>query len=60
MWILLAIVIGSVVLIGYVIIEKRVNQRACPGCGFGVSLDGPDEDCPRCGSLIPATNNTKA
>lgn len=60
MWILLTIVIGSAVLTAYVMIEKRINQRACPECGFGVSLDGLDEDCPRCGSLIPGTNNTEA
>jgi len=53
MWILLAIVIGGAVLTTYVIIEKRTNQRACPECGFRVSVDGLDEDCPRCGSLIP-------
>ena len=60
MWIFLAIIIGSAVLIAYVVIEKRINQRACPECSFGVSLDGPDEDCPRCGSLIPGINNTEA
>ena len=53
MWILLAIVIGGVVLLTYVMIEKRINQRACPECGFRVSIDGLDEICPRCGSLIP-------
>ena len=41
------------VLIGYVIVEKRINLRPCPGCGFRVSIDGLDESCPRCGRLIP-------
>lgn len=59
MWILLAIVIGGGVLITYVMIEKRTNQRSCPQCGFRVSLDGPDESCPRCGSLIPNTSKAE-
>lgn len=36
----------------YMWLEKRINQRACAACGFRVSLDSPDPDCPRCnGSL---------
>lgn len=52
MGLILAILIAAVVLVGYVIVEKRINQRACSECGFRVSIDAPDEDCPRCGSLI--------
>jgi Zn finger protein HypA/HybF involved in hydrogenase expression len=50
---LAALIIG-LLLAAYVMIEKRVSQRSCPACGYKVSVDGPDEDCPRCQSLIPA------
>ena len=50
---ILAILICGAVLIAYVIVEKRINQRACLKCGFKASIDGLDEVCPRCGSLIP-------
>jgi len=50
---ILAILICAVVLTAYVFFEKRVNQRACSECGFKASIDGLDEVCPRCGSLIP-------
>lgn len=53
MAVILAIVCVSAVLIGYVIIEKRINLRPCRNCGFRVSIEGGDEECPRCGSLIP-------
>ena len=53
MRIILAALVAGVVLVAYVMIERRINQRACPECGFRVSIDGLDEDCPRCGSLIP-------
>jgi len=53
MAVILAILGVSAVLIAYVIVEKRINLRACSECGFRVSIDGLDEDCPRCGRLIP-------
>ena len=53
MRIILAALIVAVFLVAYVMFEKRISQRACPDCGFRVSIDGLDEDCPRCGSLIP-------
>lgn len=53
MAVILAILGVGAVLIAYVIIEKRMNLRPCPECGFRVSIDGLDEDCPRCGTLIP-------
>ena len=53
MAVILAILGVSAVLIAYVIIEKRISLRSCPECGFRVSIDGLDEDCPRCGSIIP-------
>jgi rubrerythrin len=53
MRILLAALIVGVFLAAYVMFEKRINQRLCPECGFRVSIDGLDEDCPRCGSVIP-------
>lgn len=60
MAIILAILVVSAVLIGYVMIEKRINLRPCPECDFRVSIDGPDEDCPRCGSLIPQVARSEA
>jgi len=53
MRIFLSILLVAVVLIAYVMVEKRINRRTCPECGFRVSIDGPDEDCSMCGSLIP-------
>jgi hypothetical protein len=49
MKIVLAFVILAAVLAAYAIFEKRINQRGCPECGFRVSIDGLDEDCPRWG-----------
>jgi hypothetical protein len=57
MRLILAAVIIGFILVAYVMIEKRVNQRSCAACGYKVSVDGPDEDCPRCRSLIPAREN---
>lgn len=53
MAVILSILGVSTVLIAYVLIEKRINLRPCHECGFRVSIDGLDEDCPRCGALIP-------
>lgn len=61
MAVVLAILGVSAVLIGYVIIDRRISLRACPECGFRVSIDGRDEDCPHCGTLIPqVTQNGSA
>jgi len=49
---LLAIVICAAVLFAYSLFEKRINQRACPECGFMVSLDAPAGDCPRCAPIV--------
>jgi hypothetical protein len=38
----------AAVLVGYVLIEKRINLRECPECGFKVSIDSPAGDCPQC------------
>jgi anaerobic ribonucleoside-triphosphate reductase len=59
MAIILAILGVSAVLIAYVMIEKRINLRPCPECGFQISIDGLDEDCPQCGSLIPQAIKTE-
>ena len=59
MAIILAILVVGGVLTGYVMIEKRINLRRCPECGFKVSIDGVDENCPRCGSLIPQVIKTE-
>jgi rubrerythrin len=48
MTIIVAILIAGAVLIAYCVIEKRINQRACPVCGVTISVDAPDEQCPRC------------
>jgi predicted RNA-binding Zn-ribbon protein involved in translation (DUF1610 family) len=52
-WLILAIVIVGTVLTTYVMVERRINLRPCPECGFRASIDGLDEDCPRCGAMIP-------
>jgi rubrerythrin len=39
-------------LIAYCVAEKRINQRACPACDFTISVDAPDEQCPRCDAII--------
>ena len=52
MAVILAILGVSAVLIGYVMIDRRISLRACRECGFRVSIDGLDEECPRCGTLI--------
>lgn len=49
---LLAMLLVAAVLVGYVLIEKRINHRACPECGFKVSIDSPDGDCPRCQPVL--------
>ena len=60
MAILLTILIVAAVLFAYVMVEKRINLRCCPECSFRVSIDGLNEDCPKCGSLIPQVANGEA
>jgi hypothetical protein len=60
MAVILAILGVSAVLITYVMIEQRINLRPCPECGFRVSIDGLDEECPRCGAVIPQRNGIGA
>jgi Zn finger protein HypA/HybF involved in hydrogenase expression len=52
MIIILTILIGSAILVTYVLIEKRINQRRCSECGYSVSIDAVPEQCPHCGSTI--------
>lgn len=59
MAVILSILGVSTVLIAYVLIEKRINLRPCPECGCRVSIDGLDEDCPRCGAVIPQVGETE-
>ena len=47
-----SILLGAAVLIVYSLIEKRINQRPCPDCGYAVSVDSINEQCPRCAALI--------
>lgn len=60
MAIILAILIVGAVLVAYALVEKRINLRPCPECGFRVSIDGRDEDCPKCGSPIPQAAKAEA
>jgi predicted RNA-binding Zn-ribbon protein involved in translation (DUF1610 family) len=53
MGVLIAALIITAAIVAYVKLERRLNQRPCPDCGFRVAMDGPPEDCPKCGSLIP-------
>lgn len=50
--VLLTIALAFAVLFVYTVIEWRINQRPCPECGFRVSVDNPDELCPRCEAPI--------
>ena len=52
MKLLAAILFCSVVLIAYSLIEKRLNQRSCPVCGYRLSADAVNQACPRCDALI--------
>ena len=56
---LVGILFGAVVLIAYAMIEKRLNQRACPACAYRVAADDTSETCPRCGAPVnwPEINN---
>jgi hypothetical protein len=49
---LLTILIAVALLFVYTLIERRINQRPCSECGFRVSVDQPEEQCPRCGIAI--------
>lgn len=53
MLLILVIALVGAALFAYALIEKRINQRSCPDCGFRVSIDGLADACPRCGSIIP-------
>jgi predicted Zn-ribbon and HTH transcriptional regulator len=52
MKILLSVLFCAIALIVYSVIEKRLNQQACPVCGFSVSADAVNQSCPRCDALI--------
>ena len=49
---LLTILVAVALLFVYTVIEWRINQRPCGECGFRVSVDNPEEHCPRCGMPI--------
>lgn len=57
---LLSVMIGAGVLIAYYLIEKRINQRACTECGFTMSLDAIEEQCPNCDALLGEINSSPA
>jgi rubrerythrin len=52
MWIAATIFVGGALLLAYVLIEKRINQRRCLVCGYSASVDALPEHCPKCGSTI--------
>ncbi|HYP29756.1 MAG TPA: hypothetical protein VE262_23815 [Blastocatellia bacterium] len=49
---ILEILIGLSMLVGYILLEKRINQRKCPECGISSSDQNPDETCRGCGALL--------
>jgi ssDNA-binding Zn-finger/Zn-ribbon topoisomerase 1 len=56
---LLSLLIGAGVLFAYYLVEKRINQRACPECGFTMSLDAIEEQCPNCDALLGETDGPR-
>jgi rubrerythrin len=49
---LLSILLGAAALVAYSMFEKRINQRACPECGFTMAIDAIEAQCPRCDSIL--------
>ncbi|MEW6207554.1 MAG: hypothetical protein AB1631_04250 [Acidobacteriota bacterium] len=49
---LIALVVAAAVLIAYSWIEKRISQRRCCECGFSMSVDMVEGECPRCGAAV--------
>ncbi|MGA9771081.1 MAG: hypothetical protein WBV94_18750 [Blastocatellia bacterium] len=52
MTMLLSVLIATGALVAYYVIEKRINQRACSECGFTLSVDAMEEQCPNCEAEI--------
>ncbi|MFY9608307.1 MAG: hypothetical protein WAU45_06780 [Blastocatellia bacterium] len=52
MALLSVIVLVCAMVIAYSMIERRINHRTCPGCGFRVSNDAPGDACPRCNPVF--------
>jgi rubrerythrin len=48
----MALLFGAAALVAYSMIEKRINQRACPECGYNISADAVEEQCPQCDALL--------
>jgi Zn finger protein HypA/HybF involved in hydrogenase expression len=57
---LLSALIAASALIAYIMVEKRINRRACPECGFTVSVDAIEEQCPNCGATASDIRNSRA
>ena len=55
----LILIVLVAALVAYVMVEKRINHRPCPACGFRVSIDGGEEICPVCGSVIRQVGKTE-
>ncbi|HST24278.1 MAG TPA: hypothetical protein VLR90_24460 [Blastocatellia bacterium] len=56
---LLSVLIGAGVLFAYYMVEKRINQKACPECGFTMSVDAVEEQCPSCDALLSEINSPR-
>jgi ssDNA-binding Zn-finger/Zn-ribbon topoisomerase 1 len=56
---LLSILIAAGVLVAYYLVEKRINQQICPECGFTMSLDATEEQCPNCDALLSQINSPR-
>ena len=46
MLMLLSILLAAAALVAYFMFEKRINQRACPVCGFTLAIDAIESQCP--------------
>ena len=56
---LLSILVAAGGLIAYYLVEKRINQRACSECGYTMSLDAVEEQCPNCDALLGEVNGPR-
>jgi len=54
--ILITILGGGSVLLAYALIERHINQKTCPYCGFRVSAVASEDQCPRCQRYVGSGN----
>jgi hypothetical protein len=48
----IAVVIVLGVLFVYSWVERNINQRGCRECGFRISVEAAERQCPRCGAVM--------